>query len=173
MKKILVCIAFVPVLLTSCKRHKKDMIIGQWQAFHLQNAQMDSEMLTGQKFIDTVGTHTDAATNMQLYGVANMDSMRHIMQQQMDSMKIIQEEAIKNTVFNFRKDGMAILTFSGRTDSAKWHYDEEGNAIVLDIMQGQDDTKLDMEVAALSDTLLKLKFVENGSASTVTFHPKR
>jgi hypothetical protein len=173
MKKLLVCIALVPVLLSSCKRHKKDMIAGQWQAFHLENAQMDSEMMSGQHFIDTVGKNTDAATNLQVYGVANMDSMRHIMQQQMDSMKIAQEESIKNTIFNFRKDGMAVLTFSGRTDSAKWHYDEEGNAIILDIMQGQDDTKLNMDVATLSDTVLKLKFVENGSASTVTFHPKR
>ena len=175
MKKTFVYVMAVPVLLTACqmKRNKKDMIVGQWQASRLENAQMDSGLILGQKFIDTVGKNSDAATNFKVYGTSNMDSLRHVMQQQLDSMKIAQDEAIKNTIFNFRKDGMAILTFSGRTDSAKWHYDQEGNSIVLDITQGQDNTKLNMDVAAISDTVLKLKFVENGASSTVTFHPKR
>ena len=100
-----------------------------------------------------------------------MDSMRKVLQQQYDSAKTIQANTVLNTVFKFRKDSVAILMFNDNMDSARWYMD--GSKLVLDDLnketQGQ---KLNMEIISLTDTVLKLRFEENGASSTVTFHPE-
>jgi hypothetical protein len=161
--------ALVPMVMLSCKHSKRDLIIGAWHAVKLDNPEMDSFFINSQAFIDTVGKGTDAAANMQLYGVANMDSMRKVLQGQYDSAKAIQMQAVTNTVFNFRKDSIVVLSFNGATDSSKWYFDESGALVLDELATNQQAGKVKMDVLELTDATLKLKFEENNATSTVTF----
>lgn len=173
MKRTIVFILLLSLVCFACKRSKKEMIIGKWHAVKLENPDMDSFFIKSQAYIDTIGKGHDAATNMQLYGVANMDSMRVILQAQYDSAKGMQALAIENTTFNFRKDSIVVLSFSGSVDSSKWFLDESGSLVLDDLNGHGAGDKITMEVVSLSDTVLKLKFKENNATSTVTFHPER
>jgi len=171
MKKIAYLLLLSGILF-SCKHDKKEMLVKTWHGVKLENPQMDSFFTESQMYLDTVGKGHDDASNMALYGVTNMDSLRHVMQQQLDSAKEMQMSAVKNTIFNFRKDSVVILTFSGNVDSSKWYFDTDGSLVLDELSPKQPGgDKVKMEVLALSDTVLKLKFAENGSSSTVTFHP--
>ncbi len=94
------------------------------------------------------------------------------MQSQYDSAVTMQLEAVTNTVFDFRADSIAILSFAGSVDSGKWYFEKEG-ILVLEEMSGDNaGEKVTMEIVSISDTALKLKFEENDAISTVTFHPE-
>jgi len=173
MKKTLLYIFVVTVVLFSCKRTKQQMIVGSWHAVGLENPEMDSFFKKSQLFIDTMGnTHNDAL-NMALYGTVNMDSVRAVMQQQYDSAKIIQKNAVLNTLFTFKKDSVAVLSFNGTVDSGKWFFNEKGALVVAPIIKEQANEKVEMEVISLSDTLLKLKLADGSSFSIVTFKPEK
>jgi hypothetical protein len=148
------------------------MIIGKWHAVKLENPDMDSFFIKSQIYIDTIGKGHDDSTNLRLYGVANMDSMRHILQAQYDSAKAMQYAAVTNTTFNFRKDSIVILSFNGSVDSSKWSFDKDGELVMADLNGQNAGDKIKMEIVTLADTVLKLKFKENTSVSTVTFHPE-
>lgn len=163
----------LPVILFACKHDKKDMLVRNWHAVKLDNPQMDEMITRQQLFIDTVGSNTPASANMELYGTANIDSLKQALLSQLDTFKTLQQQALDNTWFNFKKNGMAILTFNGATDSTKWYFDEDG-ALVLDEMQAQGaGDRLKMVVVKLNDTVLKLRFTESNVNSVVTFHPEK
>lgn len=169
-------LAFVVALLfmSACEQKggSKNKLIGKWHAVKLENAEMDAFFRQSQEFIDTMGRNNDDATNIGIYGVANMDSMRQVLQQQYDSAKAMQDAAVVNTVFTFRQDSMVFLSMNGNVDSSKWYMTAEG-ALVLQELNGQHlNSKMKIDVVSLSDTLLKLKFVDNETASTVTFVPE-
>jgi len=171
--KTLLSILFLSMLCLSCKRDKKDLLVRNWNAVKLDNPQMDDMIKQQQFFIDTFGKTTDAVANIQLYGTSNLDSLKTLLQSQLDSFKVLQQLALKNTWFNFKKNGTAILTFNGATDSTKWSFDDEGT-LILDELQGQSaGEKLKMQVVQLNDTALKLRFTENNVNSVVTFHPEK
>jgi hypothetical protein len=172
MKRSIIAVVLLSLVLFSCKRNNKEAIIGKWHAVKLENPEMDSFFIKSQIYIDTIGKGHDAATNIQLYGVANMDSMRHILQGQYDSAKTMQDAAVNNTIFNFRKDSVVILSFNGSVDSSKWYFDASGSLVLAELNGYGPGDKIKMELVALSDTVLKLKFIENTSVSTVTFHPE-
>lgn len=170
MKKTLYILAFV-VLLASCKADRKDLIEGEWHAVKLDNPQMDSTIRDQEAFVDSFGKGTDAAANKELYGVENVDSMRVILKQQLAEYKEMQQHAVKNTWFHFRKDGLALMNFSGQNDSANWYFDDEG-ALMLDEMKLKGyGNKLKMEIVTLSEDSLRLRFTEDGLTSTVSFRP--
>lgn len=172
MKQTIFYLLLLIVVLASCKGNKEQKIIGKWHAVHLENPEMDSFFINSQKYIDTIGKGNDDETNLMLYGVTNMDSLRHIMQSQYDSAVTMQLEAVTNTVFDFRADSVAILSFAGNVDSGKWYFEKEG-ILVLEEMSGDNaGEKVTMEIVSISDTALKLKFEENDAISTVTFHPE-
>ena len=162
------------ISLFSCKQNKSSQhgnIIGMWHAIKLENPDMDSFFANSQVYIDTIGKSNDDMVNLAIYGVTNMDSMRKILQQQYDSAKAMQENAVLNTVFNFRKDSVVILSFNGATDSSRWYFDK-GDTLVLDeLNKGNAGDRLKMQVITLSPTTLKLRFMENDAYSTVTFEP--
>ena len=166
----IILLLLIATTLFSCKRSKQEMLIGTWQATLLINPQMDTMMMDGQTYIDTLGKSTNAADNLKLYGITNVDSMRHILQQQLDSIKDLQQQAVGNTQFKFRKDGVAVLTFSGNVDSTKWYFDDDGSLMLDEMKEKGAGDKIKMEILDLNDSILKLKFVENGSNSTVIFH---
>ena len=165
-------LVFSIALLASCKGNKRTAILNTWHAVQLDNHSMDSALQSMQAFIDTVGKNTDAATNMEMYGATNIDSLKKILQVQLDSVNVMQDRALKETVFKFRKDSVAILSFSGNTDSMKWYFDTD-TSITLNNLGGIGSMdQVRMEVISLSDTAMKLRFKENGTSSTVTFHPE-
>lgn len=170
MKQACFLVVFMSVVLLACREHKGAMLVGTWHAVKLENPDMDSFFIRSQQYIDTVGRGNDTAGNRRLYGVTDMDSMRRVLQGQYDSARAMQLDAVNNTVFSFRKDSIVVLSFNGSIDSSKWYINDSG-ALVLDELNGYGTgDRVKMQIAALTDTMLKLKFSENGAISTVTFH---
>lgn len=171
MKKTIILLA-IPVLLFSCKRTTKDKLTGTWRATSLVNHQMDTVMMQSQQFIDTLGKSTDTVANTQLYGTSNIDSLRKSLQGQLDSIKKMQDAAVKGTVFEFRKDGTALLSFSGKKDSTKWSLEDDSTLVLDELKEKGAGDNVKMQILQLTDTALQLRFMENNSNSIVTFHPE-
>jgi hypothetical protein len=173
MKKYIIAGLLLSVALFSCKKSKEDKIARKWQAYELNSPQMDNMLAEQQAFIDTFGKNSDAATNIAIYNTANVDSLRHAMQAEVDDLKALQQHAVTNTWFDIRKNGIAVMNFSGQVDSVNWYFDEEG-ALILDQMKLKGTgTKIVMEIVSLEDTMMKLRFTENGLTSSVTFRPEK
>jgi hypothetical protein len=172
MRRSTIYIVLILLLMAACKGRKRDMLIGTWHAVKLENPDMDSFFKNSQAYIDTVGKGHDSATNMELYGVANMDSMRKFLQQQFDSTKAMQMDAVAHTVFKFRKDSIVELSFNGGMDSSRWYLDKDGALILNDLNAQSAEDKARMEIVELTADVLKLRFRENNASSVVTFHPE-
>jgi hypothetical protein len=158
-------------LFASCKESKEDLIARKWQAISLESPMLDKQIAEERRFIDTVGTNTDAATNERLYGVRNMDSMRQWMHAQMDSFVYTQQQTIQNTWLDFNKNGTVAANFGTEPDTVSWYFNEEG-ALMLDEMKHTGSgSKIKMDVVKLEKELLQLRFEENGYSSTATFKP--
>lgn len=169
-KKALLFVA-CPLLLFSCRHDKRETLIRNWQAVSVENSQMDAVLEQGQIFLDTMGKSGDDATHIGIYGTSNMDSLRQIYQAQLDSIKVMREKAIKNTMLTFRKNGTVVLTFAGFSDSTKWHFDDRGSLILNEITPNTNSS-IKLQVVMLEDTALKLQLMENGSTRSITFHPE-
>jgi hypothetical protein len=130
---------------------------------------MDSVLIQGQQFIDTVGTNTAAEQNLLLYGSENIDSVKKTLQIQLDSIKIMKNAALESTVFTFRTDSVAYLSFSGRTDSMKWYKDTDSTILLTPLGLTGTLDEIKMTIIQLNEKQLKLKFMENGASSIVTF----
>ena len=188
MRKNAIYLLLLLLVLFSCNRTRKSvltgkwqivkfennlqMLVGKWDAVLLENPEMDSFFRNSQLYIDTVGKNNDAATNLRLYGVANMDSMRVILQRQYDSTKEMLYKPVANTSFLFRDDGVAILSFHGNIDSSHWNIDSLGELILDDLNDASSGDKVNLEIISITDTALKLRFRENNAYSIVTFHPE-
>ncbi|HEY1031533.1 MAG TPA: hypothetical protein VGD89_07160 [Flavipsychrobacter sp.] len=163
----------LPLVLFSCKAKKEDMLAKRWVAVSVENPQLDAQINEQQVFLDTFGKNSDAATNLAIYGITNIDSARESLRAQLNDYKAMQQHAVENTWFHFRKDGIVQMNFSGQIDSTKWYF-EEDSLLVLDEQKLKGaGTILKMDVIQLTDTSLKLKFNENGMNSTVLFHPDK
>ncbi len=162
MKRTAIYLILLTVILYSCKegKNKQQLLIGTWHSIKIENPDIDSFFINSQKYIDTVGKGNDAATNMWLYGVANMDSMRVVLQQQYDSVKTMQIKADTQTLFTFAKDSVATLVFPDRTESGKWYFDTDGSLILEGATETGETEKAKVEIVRLNETDLKLKFVK-------------
>jgi len=158
-------------LLFSCKHSKEDIITRKWQAVKVENSELERQVSESRVFFDTVGRTTDAATNEQLYGVRNMDSMRAVLKSQLDSFLAMQERTVKNTWLDFNKNGTVAAAFGTAPDTVKWYFDDEGNLMLDELKQKGAGSIIKMEVLKLEDTALHLRFTENGFSSTAIFHP--
>lgn len=170
MKKLFVFAAGI-CLLSGCKDDPKDLIVGKWQAVSVESPELKEQIANSKVFFDTVGTSTDAAANEQLYGVRNMDSMRVVLKAQLDSFLATQDATVQNTWMNFDKNGTVVASFNSPPDTVKWYFDDEGNLMLDELEQKGAGTKIKMEVSRLEDTILQLKYNENGFSSTATFKP--
>lgn len=139
----------------------------------MENPELDSFYRNTQNFIDTFGKGHDDATNIQIYGVANVDSMRQLLQMQHDSARATQADAVTQTFFTFRRDSVALLSFSGALDSSKWSVDASGNLVLSEMSPSGPAETMTMEILSLTDTVMKLKMHENNVTSTVTFIPDK
>ncbi len=172
MKRILVVGCLLVLLVASCKKDKKDILIRSWRAVNMENAENDNFFKQSKIYIDTVGKNGDDEINLRVYGVTNMDSVRRVMLLQYDSAKAIQMEAVNNTVFNFKKDSVVIFYLTGRIDTGKWYMDGENTLMVEEKTDEGNTEKVKWDVLALSDTALKLVMHDGESSTTVTFHPE-
>lgn len=171
MKKIVLLLT-VTIAFYSCKQKPEDVIARKWHAVELSSPQMEQMISEQQQFLDTFGKHSDAASNKLAYGVEDVDSMRRSLQLQLNDFKAMQDHAVKNTWFDIRKNGIAVMNFSGQVDSTNWYFDDEKNLVLDEMKLKGTGTKLIMEVVSLTDTAMKLRFTEDGVTSTVTFHPE-
>jgi hypothetical protein len=160
------------LLFTACNQSRQGKISKKWKATKVENPELEKQVAESRIFFDTVGRSTDAAANEQLYGVRNMDSMRAVLKEQLDSFVAMQEHAVQNTWMDFKKDSLLIADFGNGTDTVKWYFNEDGD-LMLDEMaaKGTGDV-IKMQVLQLDDTLLKVKFTENGFSSIASFHPQ-
>ena len=166
-------LVFLALGLASCGDQKKDLITGKWQAISLENEQLDKDLAEKEKCMDTVGQHTTPEMNMALYGMPNVDTIKSIIRAQIDEARMVQQYTLEHTIFEFRKDKVAVLSFGSHPDSANWYFDDEGALILDDMaMKGAGD-KTKMDIVTLSDTLLKLRYTEDGITSTATFKPMK
>jgi hypothetical protein len=168
MKRNAIFLVLLSAILYACNGNKQ-MLVGTWRVVDWENPYYDSFFTNAQKYIDTVGKGHDDSTNMRLYGVANMDSMRHVLQLQYDSAKSMQEGSVSNTVFTFFKNGRGQITLAGKTDSCKWLLDNDNGLILEEAGGGNNQAVSRYHIVALTEKELKLRFFEEGDSSTVTF----
>jgi hypothetical protein len=159
------------LVLTSCKKTREEKIAKKWLAVSLENPDLDKQVAESRIFFDTVGRSTDPETNEQLYGARNMDSMRLILKQQLDSFLAMQAYTVKNTWLDFDKKGTVVANFGTEPDTVKWYFDEEGNLMLDEQDPKVGGGKIKMELVKLEDTVLQLRYSENGFSSLATFHP--
>jgi hypothetical protein len=156
------------ILVASCKPSRESQIIGLWQEVGVSNPQMDEAMEQQRHFLDTVGLHTDSATNMASYGYANMDTLKKIIRTNMDSLKRAESKTIAETWFDFHPGGIVYLHSEEGLDSANWYF--EDNALMLDEQKLKGGgAKLRMEVEQLNDTALQLHYIEKYLSSIARF----
>jgi hypothetical protein len=138
----------------------KQLLLGTWHSVTIFNRDIDQFFISSQKFIDTVGKGNDDATNAALYGTANMDSMRVILQQQYDSVKLMQKMADTQTQFRFEKDSIAALVFPDRTETGKWYFDTDGLLVLEGATDNGEKETSKVHIVVLNQDSLKLKFVK-------------
>jgi hypothetical protein len=169
---------YIPYILlvfvfASCQQSKETIIAKKWSAISVEDPKQDEMLKEQELFIDTFGKNNDAATNIKEYGFSNVDSARESLKAEYSDYKKMQEHAIENTWFDFNKNGLVIMNFSGQRDSANWYFDKEGKLILDEPKLKGKGNIIKMDIISITDTLLKLKFAENGGMSTVTFHPAK
>jgi hypothetical protein len=55
----------------------------------------------------------------------------------------------------------------------KWYFDDDGNIIMDEMAHKGAGSKIKMELVKLEDTILQLRFNENGFSSLATFRPEK
>ena len=171
MRSVAVLVLGLSVVFFSCKSNKKKLI-GAWHSVRLENKDIDSFFINSQRYIDTIGKNNDPAVNMEVYGTANVDSLRRLMQERYDSAKSMQLRSVTNTIFNFVNDSTLFISFSGNLDTCKWVMEGSNKVVVEDMNKGGEGQKMTWEILELSDTSLVLRIPEDSSISKVTFHPE-
>jgi len=163
MKKAAICLLLFSLVLFSFKTDRKKMITHKWRAISAYDSWLDSLFITAQISIDTIDRNDDL-DNLYRYGTTNADSIKPILQFQLDSLKASQLSLVRSTVFNFRKDSL-IITVENNTESCKWELDNKGKLVLSNGM--------DLEIMTLSDTLMKLKLIaDSGYYCIYKLHPE-
>ncbi len=156
----------------SCQtQDKKELLTRKWQAISLESPGLDSMMAEQRRFLDTFGRSNTDEQNIAMYGFSNIDSARDMLKNEMTEYLAMQDHAIKNTWFEFRKDSIVIMNFSGQVDSTKWLINEEGALVLEEPAGGSKEEKIKMDILSLSDSGLTLRMNEQGMSSTVVFKP--
>jgi hypothetical protein len=156
-------------LFFSCKQNKKQLLIGTWHVTKWENPNNDTFYSRAQRYIDTIGKGHTAAENIQIYGVANVDSLRGMLQKQYDSSKAIETGLALNAVFKFRKDGIAEVTLAGTVNTGKWMMDDENGLIMEQTGFGNAAGVAKFDIIDLTDKEMKLLVYQIDDSSTVTF----
>lgn len=167
--RYIVLLLTISIGLFSCKGDKKKLLEGTWHSLKIESHDIDNFFVNSQKYIDTIGKNNDDATNIALYGVTNMDSLRKELQQQFDSAKAIQTDIATQTTFKFEKDSTATFSFpGGRSETGKWHVDKEGMLVLDETNENGQTEQSKVKIITLDATSLKLEFIKNEGGVTDT-----
>ncbi len=162
----------------SCSEDKGDLLVGKWRSVKVVNRDKDNFFKSSKQFIDTMGRGNTSAENIEIYGVANMDSLRQELQTQFDSAYIAQMNIDTQSVFTFNKDSSVLFSFPGKTEKGKWHLDNAG-MLVLDETNDMGQTEqIKVSVRSIDKNTMDLTFVrdlEEGVTDTsiVTFRREK
>lgn len=172
MKMTLLSGLVIVLMAAACTtQDKKSELTGKWQAVSLENSRLDSLMAEQRRFLDTFGTNTTNEQNIAMYGFTNIDSARQVLKNEMTEYQAMQDHAVTNTWFDFRKDGVVVMNFSGQMDSTKWQINDEGKLVLDEPAEGGEAGKISMDILSLTDSMLKLQMTEQGMSSIVIFKP--
>lgn len=169
-----VCLMGLSMMFYSCKDEKQMNLIGKWQSLKIENRNKDDFFSSSRIFIDTMGKGNTDATNIQLYGVSNMDSLRSILKAQYDSAYAVQQAVDTQSIFTFNEDGTMLLRFPGREETGKWLIDKSGKLILDETNEMGQTERVNAELTSVDESRLVLTFVrktEQGDMDTskVTF----
>ena len=158
----------------SCKRNNYELIIGKWRSVKIENKDKDNFFKSSREFIDTMGKGNSDSTNMEIYGVTNMDSLRHELQIQFDSAYAAQMTTYTQSIFTFHKDSTVILSFPGKNETGKWRIDKNGKLVLDETNEFGQTEQLKIDITQLGPSNMILTFVrdlEDGLSDTsvVTF----
>lgn len=167
MNRNIFLLLLLSLLLFACN-NKKQMMVGTWKVVNWDYPSKDSFFTNAQRYIDTMGKGHDDATNIAIYGVANLDSLRKTLQDQYDSTKAIEENAAAKASFTFEKDGTVQLNLNGTVDTGKWLFDNDGALIIEEKGFGNPEGTSKYKVIDLTDKQLVMRFYREGDSSTVT-----
>lgn len=148
----------------------EEKLVGLWQETEVINPQMDQSIADQKIFRDTIGSSTTPAQNLQLYGIADADSMKAQLSRDIDNALLMRAEAVRTTRYEFLKGGKMVIHTTGAADTAAWEVEEDG-ALLLDEgkHKGEPGMQIRFEIMSLNDTALRLHYSENYLSSTTVF----
>ncbi len=159
-------------LFTSCKTDStRSRITGSWQGTTMRNEAME-EMVTAQKaLLDTLGNNTQPGEWLALYGTSNLDSFKREGYKSLEALQVHLKESATKTNFNFRPDSIAILTFEGALDSARWSLEGDTLLVLNEIAQNgvASNPPMRMSLKTLTKDSLTLIFAEREANSIMNF----
>lgn len=173
--KIITALLLPVLILLSCKRNNKALILGKWRSVKIENHDKDLFFISSQQFIDTIGKGNSDATNLELYGVTNTDSLRKELQAQYDSAYAAQMSIDTQSIFSFNEDSTIKFVFPGKSEIGRWYIDESGYLVLDEINDDGQVEHLVVEITDIGKVYMKLTFIralEEGLSDTsiVTFH---
>jgi len=155
----------------SCKENKTDKLIRKWQEVAIIDPDLDETMHEQQVMADTLGATTDSLQNIALYGTNNVDTFKAKMNASLDSFRKQRYQAIHATIFDFKKEGIIEIYTNKGLDTGKWYLDNEGYLIIENKKRKAADTLRRLNIAEVSDTLMKLEYKEKNLKMTTVFKP--
>lgn len=168
----------VLVCLYSCSNNKSRLIMGKWHSVRVENRDKDNFFRSSKQFIDTMGLNNTDETNLFIYGVTNIDSLRRELRVQFDSAYAAQISIDTHSIFEFRADSTVLFSFPGKTEKGTWYIDKEGKLILDETNELGQTEHLRIDIALLNEQHLQLTFIrqlEEGLADTsvVTFRREK
>jgi hypothetical protein len=172
----------LPIIATlclfSCGQNKSDLLIGRWHSVKVVNRDKDNFFRSSKAFIDTMGNSNTPEVNAEVYGVANMDSLRRELRAQFDSAYAAQMNIDTQSIFTFKTDSAVLFSFPGKTEKGKWHLDDQ-DLLVLDETNELGQTEqIKLGVKFIDKNKLELTFVRDldegvTDTSIVTFRREK
>ncbi len=169
MKRCIFSIIALSLLISSCDKSKRGMLVGAWKGVSMENPVDENFYKQNQHYLDTFGKGNSDIVNYNLYGVTNIDSLRKEMQAELDSTRALQMNGVKNSLFTFNKDSVAIMSFNGFIDTCKWLVNKDGALEIIEMAGKNKGERVTIDIMELTEKQLKLKFAQDSSFSTVTF----
>ncbi len=161
------------ILLGACKHTTKDMIVGKWRGVEAFDPQDDSATQQMKIYIDTLGSSKDPMVNLSIYGTTNIDSIKNYLRNEMNSLKQVRSNALHNTIFSFKSNGVAELDFNGKKNTSSWTVDSSSTLRLIDKDGDTKGQEITAKILTVTDSMLKMKFIEAGHTSDVTFHKEK
>ena len=135
MRKI-ITISLCAILLTSCEtQDKKTELVGTWQAVALDAPDVEKAMQDQMNFLDTMGDHTTPEQNIEIYGKADVTSLRDSLKAVLEEYGTKQEYALEHTSFIFRADSVFVRKLNDHIDSGRWYIDPTGKLMIVDVQK--------------------------------------